>query len=362
MFKLNRNSHGIKVRPMKKNNNATRAAFASLRIAIKAYFNTYYICSRNKIIYDMCSTDADPFFELSEININALCENQEYQELYMQTIFHLHHFFELLMKDILGSVHPSLALKVVLDGNDSSEILNVLLNNGRAKIEQENTAEFNTALDRVCSLSKQSEGSVPLIVKAIIDSKTTLKDLNELRNRAWHKGVYVLRITELDQFISQNIFPLILKVFSMSLYNKLDSYWKYRNAGFDPISKIIEAGAVTPIDFKKIAFFKAYGLACYKKPVSWSFDLDDTEKKAQAIVDAIHDLGVETCFICNEKTLLVSTDSDHSVDVDGNFLGGWWNTVAAECLNCSLSIFPDVGEPSEYGVMDKVLWESGEYT
>ncbi|MNW53966.1 hypothetical protein D3C74_315470 [compost metagenome] len=254
----------------------------------------------------------------------------------------------------------NLAQKIMLDGKDSSEILKVLLNIGEVNITQDNTAEFAVALDRVCTLSKRTEGFVPIVVKTIIDYKQTLKDLNLLRNKVWHKGIYILRITELDQFISQNILPLVLNVLKISQYGGLEKYWKYKDAEFDPIYEIISAGRSGKVDYKRIAFFKSYGLACYKIP-QWNYDLVDINVKAKAIVGAVHDLDLETCYVCREETLLVSTVSDHDFDQEGNFLGRWWNTTAAECLNCSLSVFPDIGEPMDYGVITDILWKSGDY-
>lgn len=359
MFKLEK-THGVHAEGVKKREHVTKAALASLRLALKAYFNTYYICSKKRLVSSMCVTLSDPFYDISMDQIDRLCENVDYQEQYMQTIFHFHHFFELFLKDILRRVHVNLANKIMLNGKDSSEILKVLLNSGDVDIKQDNTAEFAVALDRVCTLSKRTDGSVPIVVKTITDYKNTLKDLNTLRNKAWHKGIYILKITELDQFISQNILPLLVKVLKTTQYGDLEKYWKYEEVEFDPINEIISAGCSGVVDYKRIAFFKSYGLACYRIP-RWNYDLLDIKAKAKAIVRTVHDLKLETCYVCNEETLLVSTVSDHEIDQEGNFLGAWWNTTAAECLNCTLSVFPDAGEPKDYGVRKEVLWKSGDY-
>ncbi|KJD42790.1 hypothetical protein [Paenibacillus terrae] len=360
MFKLNVKTHGVQAGVVKNHDNVTKAALASLRLALKAYFNTYYICSEKRLISSMSVPPSDPLYDISMGAIDNLCENIEYQEQFMQTIFHFHHFFELFLKDILSTVHKNLAQKIMLDGKDSSEILKVLLNIGDVNITQDNTAEFAVALERVCTLSKRTEGFVPIVVKTITDYQKTLKDLNLLRNKVWHKGIYILRITELDQFISQNILPLVVKVLKITHYRGLEKYWKYKEAEYDPINEIISAGRPGIIDYKRIAFFKSYGFACYKIP-KWNFDLLDINAKAKAIVGAVHDLELETCYVCKEETLLVSTVSDHDIDREGNFLGAWWNSTAAECLNCSLSVFPDAGEPMDYGVKNEILWKSGDY-
>jgi len=361
-FQLDQTQHGVKVGAVKNRNHVTKSALASLRLAMKAYFKTYYICHKRNIIGQMNVMRENPFYDECQQSITDLCENIEYQELYIQTVFHFHHFFELLLKDILASVHKNLALKISLDGNDSVEILNILLNTGKADISLDNTAEFNCALERVYKLKEYEDGPVPIVVKTIDDNKQTLKDLNLLRNRAWHKGIYILRITELDQFISQNVLPLVERVIQQTEYNKLQAYWKYtEGTKLDPIVQIILAGQSKPINYKRIAFFKTYGLACYNYKKTWNLELDETRKKTKAIVNAVHDLTLEKCYVCNENTLIVSTISDHETDQDGNLLNAWWNTTAAECLNCSLSLFPDVGEPKSYGVAIGKLWKSGDY-
>lgn len=360
-FHLDQKQHGVIVGAVKNRNHVTKSALASLRLAMKAYFKTYYICHKKNIIEEMNVTKSNPFFDENQERTTELCENIEYQELYMQTVFHFHHFFELLLKDILTSVNKNLALKISLDGNDPLEILNILLNTGKANISLDNTAEFICSLERVYKLKDYQDGPVPIVVKTIYDNQQTLRDLNLLRNRAWHKGIYVLRITELDQFVSQNVLPLVERVIRQTEYHELKTFWKYESAKLDPITQIISAGQSKPINYKRIAFFKAYGLACYNYKKNWTLDLDDTCNKAKAIVNAIHDLTLETCCVCNEHTLIVSTFSDHEIDKEGTYLGAWWNTTAAECLNCGLSLFPDVGEPSKYGASNEKLWKSGDY-
>lgn len=362
-FQLNQDIHGVKVNTVKEDAYVTKAALGSLRLALKAYFNTYYAAHRKQIIDDLSISPSHAFYETSIENIDRFCENIEYQELYMQTIFHFHHFFELLLKDILKSVHSLLDLKLSLEGSDSLKILDIIQNKKGVSISHENTVEFSNALDRVCNLIDKEDGVIPIVVKTIKENKSTLSDLNLLRNRVWHKGIFVLRLTELDQFISQNILPLVLQVIQRTDYNNLEQYWKYANADLDPIKEIIKAGR-NPINYKRIAFFKTYGIACYnnsKSKENLSLVLNETLDKAKAIVKSLHDVELETCYVCKQKTLIVSTISDHEVDTDGTYLGAWWTTTAAECLNCRLSVYPDVGEPGRYGASRSKLWKSGDY-
>lgn len=356
MFKLEEKIHGRKIDAVKKKENVTKSALASLRLAIKAYFKTYDVATENGIVHDMSVKEGEVFFDYCMERVGDLCNNVNYQEVYMQCIFHFHHFFELLLKDILSSVDPKLVLKVKLDGDDSVEIMNIFQNK-KSDITELYTAEFMTSMKRVISLLKLKDGFIPIVAKTIQDNKQTLVDLNKLRNRAWHKGLYSLKITELDQFISQNILPLVMICLSQTNYNKLESYWKYRDSSFDPILEIIKSGQESDVNYKRIAFFKAYGSACYNVP-DWNIDLDLVEKKAAAIVDTIFDIKVETCFVCNYEALLVTTETDFSSDLEGNNVSFWTNSTAAECLCCSLKIFPDIGEPNEHGINSEKLWES----
>ena len=89
--------------------------------------------------------------------------------------------------------------------------------------------------------------------------------------------------------------------------------------------------------------------------------MHENNEKAKAIVNSLHDLDLDTCFVCGNPTLIVSTETDADFDSDGEYIAAWWNTTAAECLTCRLSIFPDVGEPKEHGIWEKELWKSGDY-
>lgn len=356
MFILTK-EHGRMIGKVKNKENVTKSALASLRLAIKSYFKTYQVASEKGVVKDMFIDEVDAFYEFSMERIDMFCDNTDYQEVYLQCIFHFHHFFELLLKDVLASVHPKLAHKVKLDGDNSAIILDILLNKNPLDLTEDNTAEFMTSLNRVINLMKLNDGTIPIISKIVNDNKQTLVDLNQLRNRVWHKGVYLLRINELDQFISQNVLPLAIRCLKFSNYNELESYWKYKEASLllDPITEIIRSGQGR-IDYKRIAFFKACGLACYTMP-AWEFDVDQVEERAHAIVNAIPDMDVVTCFVCNKKTLLVSTETDFDTDEEGAPVSIWVKSIAAECLNCSLKILPDIGEPQSHGVDCNVIWK-----
>jgi len=354
MFRFSEESHAVRAESV--GTDVTRSALASLRLAIKAYFETYYVCNKNNIILPASPSDpSDPFHEYEMDQIEALCNKLDYQEKYMQCIFHFHHFFELFLKDLLKTKHPYLALKLSLDSRNAELILNIINNRVTPEhVIHDNTVEFGLALDRVHSL--RSNDSVANI---IAQYKGTLEDLNLLRNRAWHRGLLILRIDALDTFISKNVFPLLLKLMETSNYKGKERYWKYNQADLDPIEKIVEHSTE---NYKALLFFKAYGNACYNLPSKFNLDLHDTLSKAKAIVDSIPNLELHECLVCKESTLLVSTEHDVDTDTEGRPVAAWWNTTAAECLNCRFTIYPDVGEPTEYGVGSQLLWETGSHS
>ena len=212
IFKLTR-EHGITIGKIKNKENVTKSAFASLRIAVKSNFKTYQVASDKNVVKDMYIEKDDPFYEYSMGRIEQFCENKITRK-YICNVYSISTIFSsYYLKDILGSVHPKLAYKVNLNGDNSAAILDILLNKRPYDLQSDNTAEFMTSLNRVISLMKLEgdTSSIPVISKIINDNKQTLVDLNQLRNRVWHKGVYVLRLNELDQFISQNVFPLVIK-------------------------------------------------------------------------------------------------------------------------------------------------------
>ena len=99
MFSYNPKIHGVMIGSVKNKENITRSALASLKIAIRSYFNSYYVFNRHRVIQALyLDEDNDPFAEATKERLELLCSNTDYQEVYMQCIFHFHHFLNFSLR------------------------------------------------------------------------------------------------------------------------------------------------------------------------------------------------------------------------------------------------------------------------
>lgn len=351
MFKFDDARHGVRTHHIK-NSSITEASITSLKIAITSYFETYKACS---LLINL-SQLGDP----SNRAEDEVAYYSSYHQKYLQTIFHFHHFFELLTKDVLRTIDPLYAVKV--DTKDL-KVLNAI-RNGNIVEDTLHSVEFETAVQRVISLRGEKDAPPLTDVYTKNVKQHTLDILNKLRNRAWHRGLFILRYSELDQFIVQNVLPLVNKVLSNSHYNDT-AIWGYRKStklDFDPIKRLIDEGQKQNIDYRRIAFYKAVGLASYKySPYGKRIEFKrkaHSEEEADGLVKS----GVEgaeevrECFVCGKQSLVLFRNDDVDYDEYNNVLSAWWNIFKAECLECNLLLYNDVGNPREFGIEHEDIW------
>lgn len=353
MFQFNESRHGLRVHNAV-NTNVTKASITSLRIALISYFETYHACRMSLNIKEL----DDP--SMREIE-DDVAHYSLYQQRYFQIIFHFHHFFELLTKDVLRTIDPFYAVKI--DTKD----LRVLkaIRNGDIVEDTIHSVEFETAIQRIISL--RGEVEAPLLTDVYTPSikQYTLDTLNKLRNRAWHRGLFILRYSELDRFIVQNILPLVAEVLDKSHYKGVGG-WKYKQTTklpFDPLEQLIIEGQGSNIDYSRVAFYKAVGLACYKDKSLGRLG-KVYNRKAYSEEEAVELVkgGVEgaeeirECFVCGKQALVLYRNDDYDVDENNNIFKSWWNIYKAECQECSLLLYDDVGNPSVFGINQDDLW------
>lgn len=358
MFKFDESKHGLRVSATG-NPNVTRASITSLRIALISFFETYHA---SRVSLNISQLD-DPSMKEMEDNV---AHYSLYQQKYLQTVFHFHHFFELLTKDVLRTVDPFYAVKI--DTKD----LKVLkaIRNGDIVEDSVHSVEFETAVSRMCSLRGEADAPPLSNIYTPDVKKHSLEILNRLRNRAWHRGLFVLRYSELDRFIVQNILPLAIEALDNSHYKGMDG-WKYKQSTklpFDPIEQLIFEGQRAKFDYSRVAFFKAVGLACYKRN-SFGRRLRGYNKRAYSEdeADKLVDGGIEgadevrECFVCGKQSLVLYRNDDADVDENNNILEAWWNIYKAECQECNLLLYDDVDNPKAFGINQGVMWR-GETT
>lgn len=338
-------------------------AAISLELALRAYVATYSAIGR---AFRSFATDKErPAPE--ELRFNT---SLDYVESCVETVVHFQHFFELVIKEELRNKHELLAS----DAIDDALVLDDLLS-GKAPKAEPKSVEFSRAFGRYCALVQA--GRIGNDLKMLCDKKEALSRLNTLRNRFWHRGVFVLWYDELDKFVAADLLPLVIKITSNTRFSNLRRRFPAGVGGLHPLTEIVKA-AGSRIDLKRIAFFKELARASYANPIvdeskekiKYFKEQNDLERsRAVAAASAAHADGygaaeVRECPVCRTESLVVYEDSESEDTGDqGEPLGKRWDfTYEIRCFCCGLSMDQALGNPREHG-LKKVpdFWTVREY-
>jgi len=225
--------------------------------------------------------------------------------------------------------------------------------------EKLKSVEFSLALERFCELVKKGRLDEKQL-DFILQAKGWLVQLNNLRNRLWHRGSYILRYNALDQLVGKYILPFLLNVVSLPDYSDNERFWKYGilSCGIDPIQEIISHfKSCDKYDIGKIAFLKELGRASFENPLTtksyrYSDNQHRAEKMAEIESDSPRGNRIETCPVCGTRSLVVFDD----FEVDGPTSDGVYKYKIAsrfnwevKCSCCSFTINQFLENPSDYG-------------
>lgn len=212
---------------------ASDLAITSLGISLKSYFSTYssmrYFFS--EIHNPRSQSRADE------------CYSFDYYEHFCDAIVHFQHFAELAVKHFLRNEHELLAL----NASNDVVIFHKLLKQevvAAEDIEKFRSIEFSEALDSLLKLIGSGRMNDPNVafIQAAADP---LRRINTLRNRIWHRGVFVLRYSALDKLFGQYLLPIAKSFTDHPDYVNMGNQWRYGAlaCGIDPLDEIInEAG------------------------------------------------------------------------------------------------------------------------
>lgn len=316
-------------------------ALNSLTIALKAYLSTYQ--------------------SIAFANINILKEgiNYEYNEReyflqYSETILHFQHFFELIIKDVLRAENEILALKLNSKKKPDDLVSGVLNGEfGSNEITKPQTVEFQVALDRLESLVKieiEKENEYEFLVSK--ENKKILEKLNWLRNRIWHRGIYVMNYKALDLLIGQKILPLVQELMQLKSYkNVKDREWKYgKNAlNIDPLTEIIKEMKKEQPEYDKVALLKELGRASYNSHLGIGFGsiVENINTQANLLAKAELDRdfsnanSIHPCPCCGAKSLVSYMEQEIEYEDDGEYryvVNGWEYIKQVKCPHCSFTL------------------------
>lgn len=338
-------------------------AALSLKIALKSYFSTYQ--SMKYFLHIFESKD------INEEDINWY-HSDDYCEQSSEAIIHFHHFFELVSKEILRSENPLLAV----DASNKHVIFDKLLK-GETVTEEDyeglKSIEFSITIERLCELiKKRNMGKGKL--DFFITSKNFLKQLNVLRNRLLHRGVYILKYNAFDNLVGKFLLPLVMEILKLSQYKDSMDLWKYKSlsCGLDPIDEIMSEFKANKYDITKIALLKELGRSAYNNQIAQDnrgvlkFLNDEKIKKFERIAkiqtkqpNVSH---ITTCPVCGLNSLIVYDDieTDDYNEETGAYSKAWRYTWQVECASCTFEINHHIKNPSEYGLDIPDYWHGEE--
>jgi hypothetical protein len=183
-------------------NDIADVAVLSLRLGLHAYFSSYAAVRPYwRLLHDpqAGSPGGDPDKQYAV----SYCESAA------EAIVHLQHFFELVFKGYLRSRHRLLAT----DAGRKTLILDDLARNipvSDEALEGTRSPEFSETLERLFDLIKA--GRLPSDLNFLADTRATFDVLGYLRNRLWHRGLFILRYPALGELVGRYLLPPLLTI------------------------------------------------------------------------------------------------------------------------------------------------------
>jgi len=317
-------------------------AFTSLKIALKQYFSTY-----DSVRYDFKKIENDTFDNKYSF---------KYYGIYCDAIIHLQHFIELIMKQFLKKRHPLL----VVDARDNVEVLDKLLKNetvSSSDVEKLHFVEYSVALNRLTDLIKKGRINDP-ILEVFKTHNAELQQLNNLRNRIWHRGMFALKYNALDELFGVFLLPIVKKIIVHPDFSRNQEYWMYKkiHCGIDPLAELLSELKKPVYSKKKIAWLKELGRAAYiseilSEPMPLKKSTIQTlEKAAKAQIGSSNIKSITTCPVCGTNTMAIYSEIDDDREEDGSYTNMWESTYRAKCISCTFEVTEAIGNPSDHGL------------
>ncbi|MBD2537123.1 hypothetical protein H6G97_51245 [Nostoc flagelliforme FACHB-838] len=319
-------------------------SLVSLRIALKAYFSTYQ-CFKGLLSNVKSTKDIRDIYTFEK-------QRTSYHEEYAKCIFHFHHFAELVLIKLLS-----------INGQD------IFKHSTDNKIPDEwkQTIAFNVSLKTLVDYIESKPQNYQHL-EFVLNNKEMLKRLNLLRNKVWHRGLYILYYEKLDEFIGKDVLPFIVSVTEHQAYASYTK-WKYKKLAceIDPITEIINQFKYQSYNMEKVAFIKELGRAAYNNPLLeihnplWKaeslkghfiYQKTEHENKALFLYQNNNESKICKCPVCDANSLLIYKDADYELDENGEIENLSFYPYMIKCECCSFELHTDIENASKYEIKE----------
>ncbi|MGK9044754.1 hypothetical protein [Mammaliicoccus vitulinus] len=251
----------IKNNEFKIDNDNNDVILNSLNIGLKSYFSSYKSIREN---FDK--------------RTYSYSHKQDYYENFSETILHFHHFFELILKELLRDEEELLPLFISGDSELITRLIQKmpLSEKKRKEFIQQiplsdnefknlKSLSFSQSLNRACEVIKLKP---EVKFKFLEKHRSEFDYLNYLRNKIWHQGKVMLKYEAFDFLIGQYILPLVKECLEVSEYKekyRSHKIWRFNKNSLEinPFEDIIEEFKNESPAIDKIAVLKELGRASY---------------------------------------------------------------------------------------------------
>ncbi|MDW3895606.1 hypothetical protein QI333_09505 [Staphylococcus saprophyticus] len=262
----------IKNNEFKIDNDNNDVILNSLNIGLKSYFSSYKSIREN---FDK--------------RTYSYSHKQDYYENFSETILHFHHFFELILKDLLRNENELLPLVI----SDNSDLVIKLIQNiplSDNELKNLKSLSFSQSLNRACEVIKLKP---EVKFKFLAKHRSEFDYLNYLRNKIWHQGKVMLKYEAFDFLIGQYILPLVKECLEVSEYKekyRSHKIWRFNKNSLEinPFEDIIEEFKNESPAIDKIAVLKELGRASYYSHYGKGFGsiMDSRNQSANQLAQA----------------------------------------------------------------------------
>lgn len=273
------------------------------------------------------------------------------------SLIHLQHFIELYIKGVLGNIDKLL----VYDLTKNPLLYYKALKNRKNILDEdlENVyfIEFSVAKKRLENLIKNKVISK---YDFLLNHSNTMDDINRLRNRIAHRGVFVLDYFALDELYGKHVFPFLKDIAQNdSNYSDIFHYcMTLNNNSIKPFEDIIKEYSKKRINKYKIYILKMIGYSAYNNSIPPNLPLDPIDnnskfnynpnafhnkwlqerrdkasKIAESYVNANEVLYIAECPVCKCKTLIETEDTvEDEKDIPHSYV------CDIECTQCGFKL------------------------